>query len=79
MLPPIENIKFWVGAGLVALILSSSPGRAPRAVDSRAESAGAGGDADRGEAAMNLFAAVALWFLTVTLALVLWMLRIYGA
>ena len=25
---------------------------------------------------MNLFAAVALWFLTVTL--VLWMLRIYG-
>ena len=27
---------------------------------------------------MNLFAAVALWFVTVTLALVLWMLRIYG-
>ena len=24
MLPPIENIKFWAGAGLVALILSSS-------------------------------------------------------
>ena len=30
---------------------------------------------------MNLFAAFALWFVTVTLALalVLWMLRIYGA
>ena len=24
MLPPFENIKFWAGAGLVALILSSS-------------------------------------------------------
>jgi hypothetical protein len=24
MLPPIENIKFWAGAGLVALVLSSS-------------------------------------------------------
>ena len=24
MIPPLENLKFWVGAGLVALILSSS-------------------------------------------------------
>ena len=24
MLPPFENIKFWAGAGLVALVLSSS-------------------------------------------------------
>ena len=24
MFPPLENIKFWAGAGLVALILSSS-------------------------------------------------------
>jgi len=28
---------------------------------------------------MNPFAAFALWFIAVTLALVLWMLRIYGA
>ncbi len=28
---------------------------------------------------MNPFLAFALWFVTVTLALVLWMLRIYGA
>lgn len=27
---------------------------------------------------MNPFLAFALWFVTVTLALVLWMLRIYG-
>ena len=32
-----------------------------------------------GAAAMNPFLAFALWFVTVTLALVLWMLRIYGA
>ena len=24
MFPPIENLKFWAGAGLVALVLSSS-------------------------------------------------------
>ena len=24
MFPPLENIKFWAGAGLVALVLSSS-------------------------------------------------------
>ena len=24
MIPPLENIKFWAGAGLVALVLSSS-------------------------------------------------------
>jgi hypothetical protein len=24
MIPPLENLKFWAGAGLVALILSSS-------------------------------------------------------
>ena len=24
MLPPFENLKFWAGAGLVALVLSSS-------------------------------------------------------
>lgn len=24
MIPPLENLKFWVGAGLVALVLSSS-------------------------------------------------------
>lgn len=24
MFPPLENLKFWVGAGLVALVLSSS-------------------------------------------------------
>ena len=24
MIPPIENLKFWAGAGLVALVLSSS-------------------------------------------------------
>jgi len=28
---------------------------------------------------MNPFLAFALWFVTVTMALVLWMLRIYGA
>ena len=33
----------------------------------------------RGEAAMNPFLAFALWFVTATLALVLWMLRIYRA
>ena len=24
MIPPLENLKFWVGAGVVALVLSSS-------------------------------------------------------
>ena len=24
MIPPLENLKFWAGAGLVALVLSSS-------------------------------------------------------
>ena len=24
MIPPLENLKFWTGAGLVALVLSSS-------------------------------------------------------
>ena len=31
------------------------------------------------EAGMNVLVAFVLWFVTVTLALVLWMLRIYGA
>lgn len=37
------------------------------------------GSAAKGAAAMNPFLAFGLWFVTVVLALVFWMLRTYGA